>query len=208
MSHNGQNKLLRHARKAVAEAIRDPRSSSYQAVLDRSIVRYNEGLRDFLKNIGKTTENVPEGPRYPSAGVRRLFETDPLLNTALIANDPIVERVAVPVLQTAIDAVEFPTFPSVLRAYCGSYALRGLEGSKTRRIPFVFQGDKAPEEDEGWTTVKRRRRADGINRYVFPSAEAKVAFLYHPAMVALWKPLPQSPEWDLPMEAPVYDVYE
>ena len=204
MSHNSQNKLFHHARKAVAAAIRETGSSSYQTVLDRSIVHYNEGLRKFLAGIGKSTENVPEGSRYPSAGVRRLFETDPLLNTALIANDPFVERVAVPALQTVIDGAEFPSFPTILRAYCGSYALQGLEGSRPRRIPFVFPNDTAPEEEEGWTTVKRRK-GDGVNRYVFPSAEAKVAFLYHPAMVALWKPLPQSPEWDLPMNPPSYE---
>ena len=205
-----------HGRRAVAMVMQswEPTNpKTYNDLLRTSVQMYNTKLREFLTHSDKDVSRVPTNYMYASLSVKQCFENDPVINMALISEDPFVQVNALPALKTALATNHTPMFRAVLLKY-----IRILTTSRSNnsvRHTFkskVIEEEAEKEEEDGlgiWSTVTYKRggqkKKQESDTYIFPSASAKAAFLYHPALVALWIDVPQSPAWNIPTQAPQQD---
>ena len=193
-------------------------AKTFHELLKASVCTYNQKLLEFLTQSGKDTSRVPTDHMYASLSVKKCFETDSVINMALISEDPYVNVHALPALRQVL--TEHPTarFTEVLQKYIQTLT---PVSSCSRSVRHTFstareevasstaatkEEEDEEEEEEGWSTVSYKRKTkqrttSRLPTFLFPSLEAKASFLYHTDLISLWSTLPGAPRWNVPLHA-------
>ena len=199
-----------HARRAVAATMQawDVNvAKTFHELLKASVCTYNQKLLEFLTQSGKDTSRVPKDHMYASLSVKKCFETDSVINMALISEDPYVKVHALPALRQVLKEHPTARFAEVLQKYIQaltpvSSCSRSVRHTFSAREKVAVSTSEEEKKEEGWSTVSYRRKPKQRNRlptFIFPSLEAKASFLYHTDLISLWSTLPGAPRWNVPL---------